>query len=98
MNKYTVTILVLCFSAAVLAAVLIGSYATQPAQAGSSASRSGSGEYILGAVSVSDTMDVITVIDVGTQRMMIYAPDRTGSPSRIDTAGDIDLRRAFPSR
>jgi len=96
MNKYTVTILVLCFSAAILAAVLAGSYATQPAQAGSSAIRSGTGEYILGATSVSETMDVITVIDVGVQRMMIYAPDKTGTPSRIDTTGTIDLRREFP--
>ena len=97
MNKHNVTILVLCVCAAMLSALLIGSYATQPAQASSSSVRSANDEYILGTMAMRDTVDVITVIDVGLNRMMFYVPDKTGSPTRIDVGGDpVDLRRAFP--
>ena len=96
MNKYNASILVLCISAAVLAALVIGSYVTQPAQA-SSASIKG-GEYILGTASMKDSVDMITVIDTNMQRMMIYVPDKTGSPSRIDVGDSVDLRRAFGDR
>jgi len=96
MNKYNVMILVLCVSAMLLAALLIGSYATQPVQAGSVSIRSGGGDYILGTVSVSNSIDVVTVIDVAAQHMILYAPDKNGN--RIEVNNELDLRRAFPDR
>jgi len=97
MNKHTVTILVLCFSGAILAALVAGSYMTQPAHA--SASSVSNSDYVMGTVSISATTECVTVIDTNARKMIVYRPDnKTGSPTRIDIVNTVDLGRAFPDR
>ncbi|MCL2700856.1 MAG: hypothetical protein FWE88_04085 [Phycisphaerae bacterium] len=96
MKKDSIAIVVLCVSAAILVALVIGSYATTPAQAGSASVKGG--DYILGTASMRDTVDMVTVIDVNAQRMIVYVPNKTGSPTQIDMGDSIDLRRSFERR
>jgi len=92
MKKQNIATLILCISAALLSALLIGSYTARDAYADASVKSS---DFILGVVSVRDTQDMITVIDVPAQKMLIYVPDKPTSPTRLDMGTGVDLKGRF---
>jgi len=92
MKNQNIAILILCISAALLAALLIGSYTSRDAYADASVKSS---DFILGVAAVKDTQDMVTVIDVPAQRMLVYVPDKPTAPTRLDAGTGVDLRRQF---
>ena len=95
MKKDTIAILVLCCSAMVLVALLVGAY-TSDAQAGSSSAKGG--DYVLQTTAMSAKVDMVTVVDVDAQVMMVYVPDKTGTPTQLTVGDKVDLARAFGDR
>ena len=92
MNNSTNTILVLLtITAAILAAILIGSYTAGPAYGEVSLK---GGDYVIGNMAFSGKRDIIYVIDVHERKMNTYVVNtRAQTLDIVDSK--IDLERAF---
>ena len=93
-NAQNITIVLLMMTAIALGAILVSSYASGTAYAGEIKG----GGYLMSSLSVSNSTDVVCIIDTTTRRMNTYFARITASeptPS-IDPVGDtIDLDNVF---
>ena len=93
MNNNTNTIIVLlAITAAILGAILIGSYTAGPAYAETSVKQ---GDYLMGPIGFSPTRQLVYVIDMTANKLNTYALNKTnGTVSPIEPA-PIDLDKCF---
>jgi 6-phosphogluconolactonase (cycloisomerase 2 family) len=93
MNNSTNTIIVLLtITAAILGAILIGSYTAGPAYAETSVKQ---GDYIMGPIGFSNARQLVYVIDMSRNKLNTYALDkRSGTVSPVE-ATPIDLDKCF---
>lgn len=91
-NSQNITIALLLVTAVVLGSLLVGSFSSTPAYAGSSSVKGA--DYILVPVEFTESSDLIVVIDVTKRRMNTYNLNRNSNS--IDLVDDkMDLNKIF---
>jgi len=94
-NAQNVTIALLLATAGILGALLVGTYVGTSERALADTPDRG-GDYIIVTGEWSGTLDIVYVIDIGTDRMVAYwINQNSGAVEIIDT---MDLRRVFPAQ
>jgi hypothetical protein len=85
-------LVLLVVTAAILGAILVGSYTAQVANADISIKQ---GDYLIGSMTIASSRDLIYVIDISARKMNVYTVINSQS-NRIDGIDmGIDLDRAF---
>ena len=93
MNNNTNTIIVLlAITAAILGAILVGSYTAGPAYAESSVKQ---GDYLMGPIGFTSAQQLVYVIDMTQNKLNTYALDKRGGAIRPVEAVPIDLDKCF---
>jgi hypothetical protein len=93
-NTQNITIAILTVTAAIMLAVLLGSFYADRAQAGAPSIKQG--DYIMGTCSLSGEKDMLLIIDLAMRRLNVYRPNiNTGSMEMIDK---VDLERVFSQK
>jgi len=89
-NSQNITIVLLMVTAAMLAAMVIGTYKTQTAYAEPTARM---GDYILATGAIAQASDGLYVINVPTNRLNIYVPN--SRTNVIELTETVNLERIF---
>lgn len=90
-NTQNITLVLLCITAAVLAAMLIGAFSDRSAYAGDTAVSKG--DYIMVPMMWTKNLDLLVVSDVATRKLIVYAYNR--NTKSLDIADTVDLTRVF---
>ena len=93
-DPQSITIGLLLATAVILAAMLVGNYATinSVAYADTPVKQ---GDYILGTGALTDSTDLVYVLDVATRRLNVYFANVGTVNKRLDILDSIDLEKAF---
>jgi hypothetical protein len=93
MNNNTNTIIVLLtITAAILGAILIGSYTAGPAYAEASVK---GGDYLMGSIGFTTAQQLVYVIDMHENKLNTYALDKRSGAIRPVEQAPIDLDKVF---
>jgi hypothetical protein len=88
-----ILIVLLATVAVVLGAMLFVSYTEKQAYADASA-RSANSDYIITTAAMTDTLDLVYVFHVPSQKLMVYVPN--AAKDTLEPASNaIDLKRIF---
>ncbi len=99
-NNNTKTIIVLLtVTAAILGAILVGSYTAGPAYADSSIM---GGDYLMGAMNWKTDVQLVYIIDMNVNRLTTYriGQQNVGGPLTlgVNEQAPIDLYKVFPEK
>lgn len=93
-------IVLLIVTAGILGALLIASYSSQSAYAGSTGVKQN--EYIMGTVNYSDKRDLVYVIDMNVNKMIWYGIKTGGGQNNLSIQmvpnSTVDLEKAFKGK
>jgi len=89
-DTQNLTIVFLLVTAAVLAAILVGTYAAPSAYADSPYK---GGDYVIARGSWAETLDIIYVLDIAAKKLNVYVPDVRNN--RLDVRDTVNLEQAF---
>jgi len=95
MNKtQDITIVLLLVCAAVLGTLLVGAYSSTGDRA-FAAGTTRAGNYLMCTGFLSETMDLLYVIDVGARRLNVYGADDNKMALDLVQDAGVDLSKAF---
>jgi hypothetical protein len=87
----TILMVMLLVTAAVLSVLLVGSWSANKAYAGTSADHKG--DYIMVTGAITDSSELLYIIDVPNKRMLAYYADPIQNTMRV--VDDVNLSTTF---
>jgi len=93
-NTQNTTIVLLLITAGILTAMLMSAYVGEPAAYGDSSVRQG--KYIMATGGYDENIDMIYIINIETQKLCVYAPNR--GKRTIDRMGAAVSLNQGPAR
>lgn len=86
------TIAILGITALVLLAMLIGVKLETTAYAGTAIKQN---DWIMVSAQATKSVDLLYVVNVGQRKMVVYVPNRTANPPKIEKHDSVDLNDLF---